>query len=97
MIKLKRKNPTQNTKNNPHSTQQITTGTWVYETSAPLTPMCVGKMLGFGMCEVIYGKGKPFRTYKRRIETLRLLTPQEIHQVNNAMCNEVRQAAMKSA
>ncbi|OJJ16435.1 hypothetical protein BKI52_34685 [marine bacterium AO1-C] len=75
---------------------QIEAGIWVFETKAPLVPMYVGKMLGYGMCEVIYGKSLPFRVYKKRVATLRPLKPEELHLVNNPMGREIEFAA-KSA
>lgn len=91
-----RKNKQANTATD-HKKQEITSGTWVYEANAPLIPMCIGKILGFGMCEVIYGKSKPFRVYKRRIATLRPLNKQEMHLVSNSICHEIKHTALMSA
>lgn len=106
MLKLIKKNNLRKTNcqskdiNTEHFTQnnpaQIEAGMWVFETNSPLTPMYVSKMLGYGMCEVIYGKSLPFRIYKRRVATLRPMKPTEMHLVNNGMCHEIEHMA-KSA
>ncbi|EAY24369.1 hypothetical protein [Microscilla marina] len=93
MFKTKRDDPAQNASN---LTSEIQPGMWVYETSTPLLPMCVGRMLGFGMCEVVYGKYKPFQVYKRRIATLRPLKKTEMHIVDNANCREILQTVRQS-
>ncbi|OJJ16433.1 hypothetical protein BKI52_34675 [marine bacterium AO1-C] len=101
MLNLKKKNNLRKTKYQSVNNSQINTpgidaGMWVFDNESPITPMYVSKMLGYGMCEVIYGKRLPFRVYKRRIATLRPLMPQEMHAVKNTMCREIEHIA-KSA
>ncbi|HAS43929.1 MAG TPA: hypothetical protein DCS93_25860 [Microscillaceae bacterium] len=100
MLNLKKKNNLRKTKyqtdNSTTNTPHIEAGMWVLDRTSPITPMYVSKMLGYGMCEVIYGKRLPFRVYKRRIATLRPLTLPEMQAVKNAMCREIEHLA-KSA
>lgn len=90
MFKSRRDTPVQ------ESAHEIQSGMWVYEKDAPLQPMCVGRILGFGMCEVIYGKYKPYQVYKRRIATLRPLKKVEMHMVDNPKSHEIQQSIMQS-
>lgn len=81
---------------NANLANEIQPGIWVYEIETPLLPMCVGRILGFGMCEVVYGKYKPFQVYKRRIATLRPLKKVEMHMVDNPNCQEIQQTVLRS-
>ena len=100
IIRERQKNTQPNIHQADHRPQtnptNIDAGSWVFDNTSPTTPMYVSKMLGYGMCEVIYGKSLPFRRYKRRVTTLRPLTPKEMYITNNAMCREIEHVA-KSA
>jgi len=101
MLSLKKKNNLRNTKyqadnNTQANTPNIEAGIWVFDNTSPITPMYVSKMLGYGMCEVIYGKRLPFRVYKRRIATLRPLALQEMHMVKNSMCRKIEHVAQSA-
>ena len=80
-------------KANLDANQTISQGDWVVEKSDTTLVMCVGKILDFGMCEVVYGKKAPFNVYKRRLETLRVLSHKEMRQVRGKAFGKIQQYA----